>query len=74
MSMIFRSFTPQRLDQSMEANGLAGRVSHRRLIIPGILAPLKEELAAYRLGNHHRTHLRRGTAPVHGRPWQPPPA
>jgi len=47
MAMIYRSFTPQRLDQAIESNKLAARVAHRRLIIPGILAPLKEELAAY---------------------------
>jgi CO dehydrogenase/acetyl-CoA synthase gamma subunit (corrinoid Fe-S protein) len=47
MAMIYRSFTPQRLDQSLEKNGLAAKVTHRRLIIPGIVAPLMEELAAY---------------------------
>ncbi|MDD2903543.1 MAG: hypothetical protein PHU44_14050 [Syntrophales bacterium] len=47
MAMIYRSFTPQRLDQSLEAQSLKDRVSHRRLIIPGVLAPLKEELAGY---------------------------
>lgn len=47
MAMIYRSFTPQRLDQGLEASGLAGKVSHRRLLIPGVLAPLREELAAY---------------------------
>lgn len=47
MAMIYRSFTPQRLDQGLEASGLAKKVSHRRLLIPGVLAPLREELAAY---------------------------
>jgi CO dehydrogenase/acetyl-CoA synthase gamma subunit (corrinoid Fe-S protein) len=47
MAMIYRSFTPQRLDQSLEAHNLQDRVNHRRLIIPGVLAPLKEELAGY---------------------------
>lgn len=47
MAMIYRSFTPQRLDQSLEAHNLKDRVSHRRLVIPGVLAPLKEELAGY---------------------------
>lgn len=47
MAMIYRSFTPQRLDQGLEAHRLAARVGHRRLIIPGVLAPLREELAAY---------------------------
>jgi CO dehydrogenase/acetyl-CoA synthase gamma subunit (corrinoid Fe-S protein) len=47
MSMIYRSFTPQRLDQGLEAHRLADKVRARQLIIPGIVAPLKEELAAY---------------------------
>ena len=47
MSMIYRSFTPQRLDQGLSAHNLAARVNRRRLIIPGVLAPLKEELAHY---------------------------
>lgn len=47
MAMIYRSFTPQRLDQSLEANQVAKKVSHRRLITPGVLAPLTEELAGY---------------------------
>jgi len=50
MAMIYRSFTPQRLDQSLTAHQLAARVSHRRLIIPGVLAPLREELAGYLSG------------------------
>jgi CO dehydrogenase/acetyl-CoA synthase gamma subunit (corrinoid Fe-S protein) len=47
MSMIYRSFTPQRLDQGLEAHRLAEKVRPRQLIIPGVVAPLKEELAAY---------------------------
>ncbi len=47
MSMIYRSFTPQRLDQGLEHHRLAARLKHRQLIIPGVAAPLKEELAAY---------------------------
>jgi CO dehydrogenase/acetyl-CoA synthase gamma subunit (corrinoid Fe-S protein) len=47
MSMIYRSFTPQRLDQGLENHRLAQRVSHRQLIIPGVVGPLKEDLAAY---------------------------
>jgi CO dehydrogenase/acetyl-CoA synthase gamma subunit (corrinoid Fe-S protein) len=50
MAMIYRSFTPQRLDQSLETHKLAARLHHRRLIIPGVLAPLKEELAGYLTG------------------------
>jgi CO dehydrogenase/acetyl-CoA synthase gamma subunit (corrinoid Fe-S protein) len=47
MSMIYRSFTPQRLDQGLETHRLAAKVSRRQLIIPGVVGPLKEELAAY---------------------------
>jgi CO dehydrogenase/acetyl-CoA synthase gamma subunit (corrinoid Fe-S protein) len=47
MSMIYRSFTPQRLDQGLEGHHLAEKVRYRRLIIPGVVGPLKEELAAY---------------------------
>ncbi|MBM4274553.1 MAG: hypothetical protein FJ134_08865 [Deltaproteobacteria bacterium] len=47
MAMIYRSFTPQRLDQALEAHRLKDRVRHRRLIIPGWCAPLKEEMAHY---------------------------
>ncbi len=75
MSMIFRSFTPQRLDQSLEANGLAGRVSHRRLIIPGILAPLREELAAYTGWEITVGPICAAELPLFmGEAWQPPPA
>ncbi len=50
MAMVYRSFTPQRLDQALEAHHLAARLSHRELIIPGVLAPLREELAGYLRG------------------------
>jgi len=47
MSMVYRSFTPQRLDQGLTTHRLASRLRRRQLIIPGVVAPLKEELAAY---------------------------
>ena len=47
MAMVYRSFTPQRLDQGLTAHNLAAKVNRRRLIIPGVLAPLREELAHY---------------------------
>ena len=50
MAMIYRSFTPQRLDQALEAQRMAARLSHRDLIIPGVLAPMREELAGYLSG------------------------
>jgi CO dehydrogenase/acetyl-CoA synthase gamma subunit (corrinoid Fe-S protein) len=47
MSMVYRSFTAQRLDQGLTTHRLASRLRRRELIIPGVVAPLKEELAAY---------------------------
>jgi len=47
MAMVYRSFSPQRLDQALEEHHLAARLRHRELILPGVLAPLREELAAY---------------------------
>jgi CO dehydrogenase/acetyl-CoA synthase gamma subunit (corrinoid Fe-S protein) len=47
MSMIYRSFTPQRLDQGLEHHRLADRLKRRQLIIPGVVGPLKDELASY---------------------------
>jgi CO dehydrogenase/acetyl-CoA synthase gamma subunit (corrinoid Fe-S protein) len=47
MSMVYRSFTAQRLDQGLTTHRLAEKVRRRELIIPGVVAPLKEELAAY---------------------------
>lgn len=74
MSMIYRSFTPQRLDQSLEAHQLAGRLAHRRLILPGILAPLKEELAAYTGWEIKVGPICAAELPLFlGEAWQPPP-
>jgi CO dehydrogenase/acetyl-CoA synthase gamma subunit (corrinoid Fe-S protein) len=47
MSMIYHSFTPQRLDQGLKNHHLPEKLGHRQLIIPGVVAPLKEELASY---------------------------
>lgn len=75
MAMVFRSFTPQRLDQALDAHGLAGRVSHRRLLLPGILAPLKEELAAYTGWEILVGPICAAELPLFlGEAWQPPPA
>ncbi len=75
MSMIYRSFTPQRLDQRIEAHGLAARVSHRRLIIPGCLAPLREELAAYTGWDIQVGPICAAELPLFlGDRWQPPQA
>jgi CO dehydrogenase/acetyl-CoA synthase gamma subunit (corrinoid Fe-S protein) len=75
MAMIYRSFTPQRLDQALETHGLKDRISHRRLIIPGVLAPLKEELAGYLPGwEIVPGPICAGELPLFmGENWQPPP-
>jgi CO dehydrogenase/acetyl-CoA synthase gamma subunit (corrinoid Fe-S protein) len=75
MAMIYRSFTPQRLDQALEAQHLKERVNHRRLIIPGVLAPLKEELAGYLSGwEIIPGPICAGELPLFlGESWQPPP-
>jgi acetyl-CoA decarbonylase/synthase complex subunit gamma len=74
MAMVFRSFTPQRLDQSLEAHRLAERLSHRRLLLPGILAPLKEELAAYTGWEIQVAPICAAELPLFlGEAWQPPP-
>ena len=43
MAMIFGTFTPDRLAQALREGGLAERVKHRRLIVPGFTAPLAED-------------------------------
>ncbi|MCX5890657.1 MAG: hypothetical protein NTY36_14600 [Deltaproteobacteria bacterium] len=75
MAMIYRSFTPQRLDQALEAQNLADRVHHRQLIIPGVLAPLREELAGYLTGWTIRPGpICAAEIPLFlGDNWQPPP-
>ena len=74
MAMIYRSFTPQRLDQSLTANNLAGKVNHRRLIIPGVLAPLRQELAHYTGWEIVPGPICAAELPLFlGERWQPPP-
>ncbi len=74
MAMVYRSFTPQRLDQSLDVHRLATRLAHRRLVIPGILAPLKEEMAAYTGWDIQAGPICAGELPLFlGEAWQPPP-
>jgi CO dehydrogenase/acetyl-CoA synthase delta subunit len=74
MAMIYRSFTPQRLDQGLTAHGLADRVNHRDLIIPGVVAPLREELAHYTGWNIKAGPICAAELPLFlGDAWQPPP-
>lgn len=72
MAMVYRSFTPQRLDQGLEAHNLATRVRHRRLIIPGVLGPLREELAHYTGWEIRVGPICAGELPLFlGEAWQP---
>jgi hypothetical protein len=74
MAMVYRSFTPQRLDQALDVHRLATRLAHRRLLIPGILAPLREELAAYTGWDIQAGPICAGELPLFlGEAWQPPP-
>jgi CO dehydrogenase/acetyl-CoA synthase gamma subunit (corrinoid Fe-S protein) len=74
MAMIYRSFTPQRLDQALTAHRLAARLEHRRLIIPGVLAPLRPELAHYTGWEIKVGPICAAELPLFlGERWQPPP-
>jgi CO dehydrogenase/acetyl-CoA synthase gamma subunit (corrinoid Fe-S protein) len=73
MAMVYRSFTPQRLDQALLAHKLAERLAQRRLILPGVLAPLKEELAAYTGWDIRVGPICAAELPLFlGEAWQPP--
>jgi CO dehydrogenase/acetyl-CoA synthase gamma subunit (corrinoid Fe-S protein) len=74
MAMVYRSFTPQRLDQALEAHRLGARLSHHELILPGCLAPLKEELASYTGWDLVVGPICAAELPLFlGDRWQPPP-
>ncbi len=74
MAMVYRSFTPQRLDQGLLAHKLAARLSRKRLILPGVLAPLKAELAAYTGWEIAVGPICAAELPLFlGEAWQPPP-
>ena len=68
MSMIYRSFTPQRLDQGLTAHRLAERLRRRQLHHPrGGGASERRTGRLHRLGYPGGAHLRGGAAPVPGR-------
>lgn len=43
MAMIYGDFTPLKLNQAIEKSGLAEKVGHRRLIVPGLTSPLADD-------------------------------
>ncbi|MFZ2088517.1 MAG: hypothetical protein WAU47_08065 [Desulfobaccales bacterium] len=74
MAMVYRSFTPQRLDQSLDTHRLAERLAHRRLVLPGVLAPLRDELASYTGWDIQVGPICAAELPLFlGEAWQPPP-
>ena len=67
MAMIYRSFTPQRLDQALETHRLAERAQPPPAHHPrGAGAPQGGTGRLHRLDHHPGPHLRRGIAPVPG--------
>jgi CO dehydrogenase/acetyl-CoA synthase gamma subunit (corrinoid Fe-S protein) len=74
MSMVYRSFTPARLKQALAAHNLAGKVSHRQLIVSGWLAPFREDLARETGWEIIVGPECAGELPLFlGDAWQPPP-
>ncbi len=45
MALIYERFTPARIAAACEEEALAVRVSHRRMVIPGLAATLREPIA-----------------------------
>lgn len=45
MAMVYGDFTPMRLTQILSSSGLENKVNHRRMIVPGLTAPLADEFA-----------------------------
>ncbi len=74
MAMVYESFTPERLRRGLEAHGLSSRLNHRRLLIPGFCAPLKDELARVTGWEIVAGPVCAGELPLFlGDAWQPPP-
>ncbi len=44
MSMIFNTFTPQRIKKALKDSGLEKSVDRRELIIPGLAFPIREDI------------------------------
>jgi len=45
MAMVYGDFTPMRLTQTLSTSSLESKVKHRRMIVPGLTAPLADEFA-----------------------------
>jgi len=74
MAMVYESFTPERLQRALAAHDLAGRLGHRRLVIPGFCAALKEPLAEATGWDIVAGPVCAGELPLFlGEAWQPPP-
>lgn len=73
MAMVYQSFTPERVLRSLEAHNLKARVNHRRLLIPGFCASLKEDLARATGWDIQVGPVCAGELPLWlGEAWQPP--
>lgn len=73
MAMVYASFTPERLERSLATHGLAGKVNHRRLLIPGFCASLQDELARATGWDIVVGPICAGELPLFlGEDWQPP--
>lgn len=46
MAMIYGEFTAERLTKALLASGLQKKVTHRRMVVPGLTAPLARDFAA----------------------------
>ncbi|MBT4510920.1 MAG: hypothetical protein HOC20_01740 [Chloroflexi bacterium] len=43
MAMVYKNFTPDRLQQAIKKSGLEKTVAHRLMIVPGLTSPLADE-------------------------------
>ncbi|MGQ9688153.1 MAG: hypothetical protein ACUVXF_05105 [Desulfobaccales bacterium] len=74
MAMVYESFTPERLQRALVAHDLAGKINHRRLVIPGFCTVLKEALARATGWEIVAGPVCAGELPLFlGESWQPPP-
>jgi hypothetical protein len=74
MAMVYESFTPERLQRALATHDLAGKVNHRRLLIPGFCASLEDALAQATGWDILAGPVCAGELPLFlGEAWQPPP-
>ncbi len=75
MAMIYRAFTPEALRDALSASGLSDLLAHRELIVPGLAAPIKGDLAAGTGWQVRVGPICIGELPLFlGEQWRPPMA